>query len=68
MENNTSTDVDKLITFGKAALEQGWYDQARDHFEQALALDPPNREAMQGLARVNEILSRLHPRLCPPGR
>ncbi len=39
------------------ALEQGWYDQARDHFEQALALDASNREAMKGLARVNEILS-----------
>ncbi len=51
------TDVDKLITFGQMALEQGWYDQARDHFEQALALDPSNREAMKGLARVYERLS-----------
>jgi hypothetical protein len=58
MENDASTDVDKLITFGQMALEQGWYDQARDYFEQALALDPSNREAMKGLARVNEILSR----------
>ena len=51
-------EVDKLINFGKMALEQGWYDQAREHFEQALALDPSNREAMKGLARVNELLSR----------
>jgi len=51
------TDVDKLITFGQMALEQGWYDQAREHFEQALALDASNREAMKGLARVYEILS-----------
>jgi hypothetical protein len=51
------TDVDKLIAFGQMALEQGWYDQARDHFEQALALDATNREAMKGLARVNEILN-----------
>jgi hypothetical protein len=58
MENNTSTDVDKLITFGKMAFEQGWYDQAREYFEQALALDADNREAMKGLARVYEILSR----------
>nr|MBC8255241.1 hypothetical protein [Ardenticatenia bacterium] len=58
MENNTSTDVDKLITFGKMALEQGWYDQARENFEQALALDASNREAMKGLARVYERLSR----------
>jgi hypothetical protein len=58
MESDTNTDVDKLITFGQMALEQGWYDQARDYFEQALALDASNREAMKGLARVNEILSR----------
>jgi len=58
MENNTSTDVDKLITFGQMALEQGWYDQAHDYFEQALTLDASNREAMKGLARANEILSR----------
>ena len=51
------TDVDKLVTFGQMALEQGWYDQAREHFEQALALDASNREAMKGLARVYEILS-----------
>ena len=50
--------VDKLITFGKMAIEQGWYDQAREYFEQALALDASNREAMKGLARVNEILGR----------
>jgi hypothetical protein len=40
------------------ALEQGWYDQAREYFEQALALDASNQEAMKGLARANEILSR----------
>ena len=49
--------VDKLITFGQMAIEQGWYDQARDYFEQALALDADNREAMKGLARVYERLS-----------
>jgi len=58
MENNANIDVDKLITFGQMALEQGWYDQTREYFEQALALDASNREAMKGLARVNEILSR----------
>lgn len=58
MESNTNADLDKLITFGQMALEQGWYDQAREHFEQALALDTSNREAMKGLARVNEILGR----------
>jgi len=58
MASNANTDVDKLITFGQMALEQGWHDQAREHFERALALDASNREAMKGLARVNEILSR----------
>ena len=54
----TTEQADKLITFGNMALEQGWYNQAREHFEQALALDASKREAMKGLARVNEILSR----------
>ena len=58
MASNANTDVDKLITFGQMALEQGWYDQAREYFEQALVLDASNREAMKGLARVNEVLSR----------
>ena len=50
--------VDKLINFGQMALEQGWSDQAREYFEQVLALDASNDEAMKGLARVYEILSR----------
>ena len=58
MASNENAGVGKLITFGKMAIEQGWYDQAREYFEQALALDASNREAMKGLARVNEILSR----------
>ena len=61
MTSNTSTDIDKLITFGQMALEQGWYDKAREYFQQALDLAPSNREAMKGLARVNEILSRRMP-------
>ena len=50
--------VDKLITFGNMALEQGWYDQARSYFEKVLALDATNQEAIDGLARVDEILRR----------
>ena len=42
----TPEQVDKLMMFGQMALEQGWYEQAREHFEQALVLDPSNREAM----------------------
>jgi uncharacterized protein HemY len=57
MESNPNTDVDKLITFGQMALEQGWYDQAHQYFEQALTLDASNRKAMKGLARVYERLS-----------
>lgn len=30
-----SSEVEKLITFGQMALEQGWYDKAREYFEQA---------------------------------
>jgi tetratricopeptide (TPR) repeat protein len=58
LESDPTTDVEKLITFGTMALEQGWYDQARAYFQQAFELAPSNREAMRGLARVNEILSR----------
>jgi len=58
MASNPNADLDKLITFGQMALEQGWYDQAREYFEQVLALDVSDREAIKGLARVNEILSR----------
>jgi len=40
------------------ALEQGWYGKAREYFERALELDATNREAIDGLARAKEILSR----------
>ncbi len=50
--------IEQLLAFGRIGLETGYYEQARDYFEQVLALDSSNREAMKGLARVNEILSR----------
>ena len=55
MVSNENAGVDKLITFGQMALERGWYDQAREYFEQALDLAPSNREALDGL--VQAILS-----------
>ena len=58
MEDNANTNTDKLITFGKMALEQGWYEQAREYFEQALALDASNQEAREALAKVETILAR----------
>ena len=54
----TPEQVDKLITFGQMATEQGWYDQASEHFEQALALDASNREAIEGLEQVDKALER----------
>jgi hypothetical protein len=57
----TPEEVDKLITFGQMALEQGWYDKAREYFEQALDLDTSSQEALKGLARANEVLSRRMP-------
>ena len=51
-------DTERLLAFGRMGLETGQYQQAREDFEKVLALDPSNREAMKGLARVNEILSR----------
>ncbi len=51
-------DIEQLLAFGRIGLETGYYDQARGHFEQVLALDPSNQEAMKGLARANEMLLR----------
>ncbi len=58
MGSNENAGADKLITFGQMALEQGWYDQAHEYFEQALDLDPCSREALTRLVQVNEVLSR----------
>lgn len=55
--SDTHTNAAKLTNFGQIALEQGWYEQAREYFEQALDLDPASREALEGLVRVNEVLS-----------
>jgi tetratricopeptide (TPR) repeat protein len=65
MQNDTSTDVDKLITFGQMALEQGWYDKAREYFQQALELNPASFEAKKGLHQIDRILERRRPSVEP---
>jgi hypothetical protein len=57
MVSNENAGTDKLIAFGQMALEQGWYAQARQCFEQALDLDPANQEALQELVRANKMMS-----------
>jgi hypothetical protein len=54
MENR----IEELLAYGRMGLETGQYKQAREDFGKVLELDASNREAMKGLARVNEILSR----------
>ena len=40
MRSNPNTDLDKLITFGQMALEQGWYDQELGYRPPYLDDDP----------------------------
>jgi hypothetical protein len=59
-------DIERLLAFGRMGLETGYYEQARDSFEQLLALDPSNREAINGFGRANEMLRRMeHVRSAP---
>ena len=44
---------------GKQRLTQGFYEEARDHFRRALALDPQNPEAHLGLANAQIALNDL---------
>ena len=61
-------DIERLLDYGRVGLETGQYEQAREDFEKVLALDPSNREAMKGLARANEILSRREALAAEPTR
>jgi len=61
-------DIEQLLDYGRIGLETGQYEQAREDFEKVLALDPSNREAVEGLARANEILSRRVPTPVEPTR
>jgi hypothetical protein len=51
-------EIEQLLAYGRMGLETGYYEQARDYFDQVLVFDPSNREAMKGRARANEMLSR----------
>ena len=51
-------DVEKLLAYGRIGLETGSYKVARECFEQVLMSDLANQEAIDGLARIDEILSR----------
>jgi len=44
---------------GKQQLQQGFYEEARDHFRKALALDPENADAHVGLASAQIALNDL---------
>jgi hypothetical protein len=61
-------DIEQLLAFARIGLETGYYEQARDYFEQVLVLDPSNREAMRGRARANEMLSRKRTATVEPTR
>lgn len=50
--------IRELLAFGQIGLETGYYEQARGYFEQVLALDPSNQEAIDSLERIDEILRR----------
>ena len=51
-------EIEKLLAYGRIGLETGSYKAARECFEQVLMSDPANQEAIDGLARIDEILSR----------
>jgi len=44
---------------GRQRLSQGFYEEARDHFRRALALDPQNSDARLGLANAQIALNDL---------
>jgi tetratricopeptide (TPR) repeat protein len=44
---------------GRQRLSQGFYEEARDHFRRALALDPQNSDARLGLANTQIALNDL---------
>ncbi len=51
-------DIERLLDYGCMGLETGQYEQAREDFEKVLALDATNREAIDALARIDELRRR----------
>jgi hypothetical protein len=51
-------EIERLLKLGRADLAAGYPQYARQYFEQVLALDATNREAIDALVRIDEILSR----------
>lgn len=51
-------EIERLLELGRMDLEASYPEYARGYFEKVLALDATNREAIDALARIDEILSR----------
>jgi hypothetical protein len=50
-------EIERLLELGRIDLEAGYPQYARQYFEKVLALDASNQEAIDALARIDEILS-----------
>ncbi len=55
---NSTEEVRGLIRAGRAAVRVGDYEAARTTFERAVALDPANQEALDGLRDAQRRLGR----------
>lgn len=51
-------EFERLLELGRMDFEAGYPQCAREYFEKVLALDSTNPEAIDALARIDEILSR----------
>jgi hypothetical protein len=56
-------EIERLLELGKKDLEAGYPEYARQYFEQVLSLDADNAEALEAIARIDEML-----RPKPPSR
>jgi hypothetical protein len=51
-------EIERLLALGRKDLEAGYPQYARQYFEKVLALDAANREAIDALARIDELRRR----------